>query len=61
MAARLKVTIDHRVSRQEVLRLPRRFKPLHLPFSPSGRSMRVLSAVIKVSARPRRISALGIR
>jgi hypothetical protein len=50
MAARVKVTIDHRVSRQKVLCVPHRFEPLHLPFSPSARSMRVLSAVIEVSA-----------
>ena len=56
MAARVKVTIDHRVSRQKVLRVPHRFEPLHLPFSSSGWSMRVFSAVVKVAA----LSVLGI-
>jgi hypothetical protein len=38
------------VGRQEALRRPRRPEPLHLPFSPSGRSMRVLGPIVQTAA-----------
>src|SRR4051812_39373336 len=44
------VTVDHAVRREESLRLSRRLEPLHLPLSPSGGPMRILSTIIKIPA-----------
>src|ERR1700710_1677297 len=52
VASRTEVAIDEGVGRQEALRLRRRFKPLHLPLSPTRRSMRILRAIVKVTALP---------
>ena len=51
MTPRLEVSIDDAMHRQETLWLARRLEPLHLPFSPSRRSVGVFSAVVQVAAR----------
>jgi hypothetical protein len=57
MAARTEVAINEGVSGEEVLGLPRRFEPLHLPLSSSRWSMRVFSPIIQISA----LSVLDVR
>jgi hypothetical protein len=52
VTSRTEVAINERVGRQEALRLRRRFKPLHLPLSPAGWSMRILRAIVEVVALP---------
>jgi hypothetical protein len=52
MAAGTEVTVNEGVVGEEVLGLPRRFEPLHLPLSSSRWSMRVLGAIIQISALP---------
>jgi hypothetical protein len=52
MASRTEVSIDEGVRREEALRLPRRFEPLHLPLSTPGWSMRVLRSIVEVAALP---------
>ena len=42
--------MNERVSGKKFLCLPGRFKSLHLPFAPSGRSMRVFRAIVQVPA-----------
>jgi hypothetical protein len=49
MPAWAEVTVDHVVRREELLRLSRRLEPLHLPLSPAGGPMRILSTIIKVA------------
>ena len=44
------MTVDERVSGEEVLGLFGRFEPLHLPLSSSRRSMRVLGPIVQISA-----------
>jgi hypothetical protein len=44
------VTVDERMSGEEVRRLFGRFEPLHLPLSSSGRPMRVLGSIVQISA-----------
>jgi len=46
----MEVTVDECVSGEEVLGLLGRFEPLHLPFSSSRWSMRVLGPVVQISA-----------
>jgi hypothetical protein len=50
VSAGLEVTVDKRVSGEEILGLPGRFESLHLPLSSSRRSMRVLGPIIQISA-----------
>ncbi len=50
MSTRMEVTIDERVSGEEVLGLFGRFGPSHLPLSSSRRSMRVLRPIVQMSA-----------
>ena len=52
MAARVEMAIDESRSGEEVLSLRGRFEALHLPFSSSRRTMRVLSPIVQVSALP---------
>jgi hypothetical protein len=51
MAPWAEVPRDESVNGQETLCLAHRLESLHLPLSPSGRPMRVLSAVVQVAAR----------
>ena len=44
--------MDERVSGEELLGLAGGFEPLHLPFSPSRRSVRILGAIVEVAALP---------
>ena len=44
------MTVDHRVRREETLRLPRRFEPLHLALSTPRRPVRVLCPIVEISA-----------
>jgi hypothetical protein len=50
MAAGMEVAVNERVSGEEVLGVPRRFEPLHLPLSSSRWSMRVLGPIIQIAA-----------
>ena len=52
MAAWVEMAIDESMSREEILSLRGRFEALHLPFSSSRRTMRVLSPIVQVSALP---------
>ena len=52
MAPRPKVIVDYRMRRQEPLCLIGRLEPLHLPLSSSRGSMRILSSIVQVPARP---------
>ena len=52
MTSWAKVTVDHRVGRQKALRLTWRLEPLHLPLTSSGWTMRILSSIVQVPARP---------
>ncbi len=52
MAAWVEMAIDESMSGDEVLSLRWRFEALHLPFSSSRRTMRVLSPIVQVSALP---------
>ena len=52
MTARSEVTVDHRVRREKLLRLPSRLEALHLPLSSPSGSMRILCSVIQVPACP---------
>jgi hypothetical protein len=46
VSAGMEMTVNERVSGEEVLSLSGRFKPLHLPLSSSGWPMRVLGPII---------------
>jgi hypothetical protein len=50
VASWMEVTINETVSGKEILSLIGRFKTLHLAFSASGRPMRVLRAIVQISA-----------
>ena len=50
MSAGTEVAVDEGVGGEEVLGLPRRFEPLHLPLSSSCRPMRVLGPIIQIPA-----------
>ena len=50
MSARTKVTVNEGVGGEEVLGVPGRFEPLHLPLSSSRRPMRVLGPIVQISA-----------
>jgi hypothetical protein len=52
MASWSKVTVDHRLRRQEPLRLFGLFEALHLPLSSPGWPMRVLGSIIQIPAGP---------
>ena len=52
MAPRPKVIVDQGMRRQEPLCLIGRLEPLHLPLSSSRGSMRILSSIVQVPARP---------
>ena len=45
------MAVDDPMRRKEMLCLFGRLEPLHLPFSASGRPMRIFSSIIQVSAR----------
>jgi hypothetical protein len=45
------MTVDHRVRRQEPLRLTAWFEPLHLPLSSSRASMRIFGPIVQIPAR----------
>ncbi len=49
MSAGTEVAVDEGVGREEVLGLPRRFEPLHLPLSSSRWTMRVPGPIIQIS------------
>jgi hypothetical protein len=51
MSAGTEVVVEG-VGGEEVLGLPRRFEPLHLPLSSSRWSMRVLGPIVQISALP---------
>jgi hypothetical protein len=46
----MEVAMDKRMRGKKALSLPRRFKSLHLAFSTSCRTMRVLSPIVQISA-----------
>jgi hypothetical protein len=46
MSAGAEVAVNEGVGGEEVLGLPRRFEPLHLPFSSPRWSMRVLGSIV---------------
>ena len=50
MAAQLEKVVDLAVAGEELLGLPGRLEPLHLPFSPSRRLVRDLGPVVQVPA-----------
>src|SRR6516164_2354845 len=50
MAPWPEVTVDHRVRREEPLRLSWRFEALHLLLSSSGGSMRILGSIVQIPA-----------
>jgi hypothetical protein len=50
MSAGTEVAVNEGVSEKEILGLPRRFESLHLSLSSSRRPMRVLGAIIQISA-----------
>jgi hypothetical protein len=50
MAAWMEMDIDEGMSGEEVLSLQGRFRSLHLPFSSSRRTMRVLTPIAQISA-----------
>jgi hypothetical protein len=50
MSAVTEVAVNEGVGGEELLCLPRRFEPLHLPLSSSRRTMRVLGPIIQISA-----------
>jgi len=52
VTAGMEMTIDKRVSGEEVLGLFGRFEPLHLPFPSSRWPVRVLGPIIQISAFP---------
>lgn len=52
MAARVEVLADRPVGREEALGLPWRLESLHLSFSLSGRLVRILGPIVKISALP---------
>jgi hypothetical protein len=52
MAPWLEVTVDHGMRRQKSLRLIGRFETLHLPLASSCGTMRVLSTIVEIPARP---------
>jgi hypothetical protein len=58
-----KMTVDHTVSEEELLRLIGRLEPLHLPFSSSRWPVRVFGAIVEIAADPvpdaRQNGALG--
>jgi hypothetical protein len=58
IATERKEVVDLVMSREEPLRLTGRFEPLHLPFSPPGRLVRVLRSVVEALCR--RCSTPGI-
>ena len=48
----MEIALDERMSREEVLCLFGRFKPLHLRLPTSRRSMRILGAIVEAAALP---------
>jgi hypothetical protein len=52
MTSWAKVIVDHRVRRQKALPLTGRLEPLHLSLTSSGWTMRILSSIVQVPARP---------
>jgi hypothetical protein len=50
VTAGMEMTVNERMSGEEVLGLSGRFKSLHLPLSSSCRPMRVLGPIIEISA-----------
>ena len=50
MPAGTEVAVNEGMGGEEVLGLPRRFEPLHLPLSSPRRSTRVLGSIIQISA-----------
>ena len=50
MSRWMEVTVDERMSGEELLRLFGRFEPLHLPLSSSRWSMRILGPIVQISA-----------
>ena len=52
IATEVKEVVDLIVGREETLCLPGRLEPLHLPFSSSGRLVRVLRPVVQTLVLP---------
>jgi hypothetical protein len=46
----MKVVVDKCVSEEEILGLPGRLKSMHLASAAAGRPMRVLGAIVQISA-----------
>ncbi len=57
MSAGTEVAVNEGVGGEEILGLPRRLEPLHLPFSSPCWSMRVFGSIIQISA----LSVLDVR